>query len=169
MNSGRIRPAASYALRYTLRIALFFTALVVFAAYLLTRVYSALPDARGTDLMSLAEGSALYVAQFLPLIILAFIAGYHVEGTRGRLAWRIVLNTYLAIVVVFLAGNPDYWLHDVVLDGEANLAVDDLGLSVGTDLVSSMMLCAPLCSALDAVMEYLEKRKGPTPAEEGPE
>ena len=47
MNSGRIRPAAAYALRYTLRIALFFSALVVFAAYLLTRVYSARAGALG--------------------------------------------------------------------------------------------------------------------------
>lgn len=168
MNGSRLRPAAKYALMYSLRIALFFTALVVFAAYLLSMVYSSIPDAEGTDLGSVATGTVVYVLQFVPLIALAFVAGYHGEGTRGRLAWRLVLNAYLATVVLFLAGNPDYWLHNIVLDSDAGLAIDSLGLSVGTDMVSAIMLCAPVCSALDAVLEYRQHRRdsAPVPAED---
>lgn len=158
MNRDRLRSGFRYAGSYGLRLAAFFLIIVVLAVMMLLRFGASLPDRSSVDTADLVMTALGYTLPFMPILILAFIAGYVSDDARRRLATRIILNIYLSLVILVLIDEIGYSLRDVILSSNPPISAEYLSMEVRYGRISLLLMCIPVCSVIDAVLEYLQNR-----------
>lgn len=163
----RVRSGLVNCAWYSAKIVLFFLGVIVFTLVVLYKVYHSVPDLDFDRASSLAKAAGLFVLRFLPLVPMSFAVGYNAPGSRYRLAWRIVQNIYLALLIVMIGGSTGFDLIGINAEVESGTVLKDLSLRLGTGNVCLIVLVAPVCSAIDAVIEYRQNSGGDARPDEG--
>lgn len=155
---GGKRGAVRYTVAYALRLVAMAALVLALVLYVLYMFRSSYPDSL-PGMGGLADTAVRYVLPFLPLLALAVPTGYYPSGTRSRLAWRLVLNAYLVVAVLVTTGGMRYVFDDFVADASTGSVLSGLTVSLDISVVSALMMLIPVCSVLDAVLEYREWRR----------
>ena len=156
-------PGIRYCARYLARYILASIAVALFLAYIALSVSGALEGDPWDVLSAMMDGvvgtlSVKWVLAAVPMTVLAFLVGANGEGSTGRLVLRIVLNVYLAVLMVLVSSDPEYIfgtvpVGDAVSIGSMTIGMDALPITV-------LLLIIPASSMIDAVLEYREGRLG---------
>lgn len=160
MNEEHVKSGLAYMRSYGLRLLLFFICIMVAASILLMRLGASLPDPGSASISDLAKTSVKYLIPFIPTLALAFIVGTQPEGSRRRLLARIFLNVYLSLIILVLAAELEYSIKDTVISTDPPLSAETLSMSVRYDMISLLLMCIPVCSVIDAVLEYMQNHNG---------
>ena len=150
-----IRGGARYASIYLVKLLAILLAIGVLALYLLYSVYSVFPDAVwDADGSALATEALVRFMMFLPLLIPAFLVGCFEPGTTHRLIMRILLNLGLMTVTLTITGDLSYEIHDILVDESSGITIGTMGMELDVTMLGLLLLTIPVCSVLDALMEY---------------
>ena len=143
---------------YGFRLLLFFICIMIAASILLVRLGASLPDPGFASIPDLANTAVRYLIPFIPTLALAFIVGTQPEGSNRRLLARIILNVYLSLIILVFAAELEYSIRNTVISIDPPLSAETLSMSVRYDTISLLLMCIPICSVIDAVLEYIQNR-----------
>ena len=150
--SDAVNYCSKYVARYTLGSAVVASLMI----YLVWRLSS---SAR-MPMSSVLDGSSGMVLKWMltviPVGILSFLVGWSHPGTKNRLICRILLNTVLATLLLYAGISSSYGAESIGQDGVFELT--DLMISMGAMPVALFLSIIPVCSVVDAVLEYRESR-----------
>lgn len=158
MNRDMMRSGLGYMRLYGFKLLLFFACIILAASILLIRLCTSLPDQGSASLADLATVAVRYIVPFIPTLALAFIVGTQPEGTRGRLATRIALNIYVSLIILVYASEVSYSIRDAMVSSDPPLSAEYMSMGVRYGPISMLLMCIPICSAIDAALEYIQHR-----------
>ena len=93
----------------------------------------------------------------LPILALAYVSGCTPAGSKERLETRLILAAYVVLCLVIVIHAFD--MSVLGLASGAGMSVDSMHTRVEFSSISWILMVIPVCSAADAIAEYVESNK----------
>ncbi len=151
---GNVGMGLKYAALYAIRIVILMVVVVALAWLLLDMFLRTLPGSVPADTGDILVSAIGYIPVILPVIPMAFVAGYFAPGTTSKLAMRVIMNLFLVAVTLFLTSDLAFSMQNLVLSSGPDVVAETIGLTMDASVAGYLLLLIPICSMIDAVIEY---------------
>ena len=151
---GNVGMGLKYAALYAIRIVILMVVVVALAWLLLDMFLRTLPGSVPADTGDILVSAIGYIPVIIPVIPMAFVAGFFTPGTTSKLAMRVIMNLFLVAVTLFLTSDLAFSMQNLVLSSGPDVVAETIGLTMDASVAGYLLLLIPICSMIDAVIEY---------------
>ncbi len=160
MMEGNVGTGLRYAALYAIRTVILVVVVVALAWLLLDMFLRTLPGSVPVDTGDILVSAIGYIPVILPMIPMAFVAGYFAPGTKSKLVMRVIMNLFLVAVTLFLTSDLAFSMQNLVLRSGPDVVAETIGLTMDASVAGYLLLLIPICSMIDAVIEYRDGDTG---------
>lgn len=153
--NGSLRNAVCFALRYVIILAL---ALLIIVTMVYSIAWIRLGQNQTISFISLVKASLPCIVVFVPLSILAFMAGYCPEGSKDRMYIRMIMSVLTLFFIFYVSHSVTYDIDVLTIDQTLRSYAENIKVVLDIRMISIILSLFPVITMIDSVLEYRQNR-----------